>query len=366
VKRLFTTGPVDVFDEVLEALGSPVVPHYGPEFVRIYREIQAHCRTILGCSGDVFVMGGAGTAGVDACVGSLVPTGQRMLIPVNGFFGYRMVLTARAYGIDVVSEEFDWGTPIDLERMRRRIGQEKGLVALGFVHHETSTGMLNPIRELVSLAHNEGLPVFVDAISSGGGVPINMDELGIEVLVTLSSKCLAAPPGLSLVAVSPRGWAAMDRSGPPNHGFYQDLRTWREYDVAWGDFHPSPSSLPTNLVLALHAALLRIDRIGFEEHRESIAQAAQRVRDGLSDMGFSMMITGDHAGPMVTAVAARPEFDISELINYLDSEHGLVVAGGVGPLRGKMLRIGHMGKATTTVYTDALLYAVAQYLRGRA
>lgn len=363
--KLFTTGPVDVSDEVLQALASPIVPHYGPAFVQVYRQIQAQMQAILGTSGDVFIMGGAGTAGVDACVGSLVRTGDRMFIPVNGFFGYRMALTARAYGIDVVTEEFDWGHPMEIDRIARRLKDEKGLGAFGFVHSETSTGMLNPLSELTALAHEAGLPVCVDAVSSGGGVPIAMDQLGIEILVTLSSKCLAGPPGLSLIAVSTRGWAVLDQVGPPNHGFYQDLRTWREYDVRWGDFHPSPSSMPTSLVFALHAALSGIQAMGIEEHMARIARAAQRVRDGLSDLGFAMPVQGDDAGPMITAVAARPEFELADLVNYLESEHDLLVAGGVGPLRGQMIRIGHMGMATTSEYTEALLSAVAQFLEGR-
>jgi aspartate aminotransferase-like enzyme len=226
--------------------------------------------------------------------------------------------------------------------------------------------MLNPLRELTAIAQDAEVPVCVDAVSSAGGVPINMDELGIAVLATVSSKCLAAPPGLTLVAVGERGWNVMDKSGPPNHGWSQDLRVWREYDERWGDFHPSPTSMPTGLVLALGAALLRIARTGIGEHMAVMARAARRVREELARLGFKTMVTRDHSSPMVTAVSARPEFEISDLIGYLAREHDLIVAGGIGPLRGKMLRIGHMGKAATVQYATALLDAVRQFLGDRA
>jgi len=364
--RLFTTGPVDVSEGVLEALALPVVPHYGPLFTSIYRSTQALMQSVLGTAGDVFIMGGPGTLGVDACVGSLVCTDERMFIPVNGFFGHRMVQTAGSYGIDVVAEEFDWGEPIDTERVRQRLDGDHGFKAFGIVHHETSTGMLNPLRELVSIAHSAGLPVCVDAVSSAGGVPINMDDLGIEVLATTSSKCLAAPPGLALVAVSSRGWKAIGEAKSSRHGWLQDLRTWRDYDDRWGDHHPSPTSLPTGLVLALHAALEKIEEVGFEEHMAAIAKSADRVRAGMTRLGFRTMVRGIHASPTITSVLARPEFQLSDLIDYLAHEHRVILAGGIGSLRGKMLRIGHMGEATTTEYTDALLDGVEQFLSQRA
>lgn len=365
MKKMFIVGPVDVFDDVLAVMGEQVVAHYGDDFVHLYTETQNLLRHVLGASGDVFLMSGPGTAGLDACMGSLLPTGEKVLIPVSGFFSDRLVAVAKGSGLGPVVEEFEWGTPVDPERLRKRFASEKGIAALAFVHHETSTGVLNPLDEIVGVAHDFGVPVIVDAVASAGGVPVDVDRLGIEFLVTVANKALEAPPGLSLVSVSKRAWELIDKGGPRNHGWYLDLRTWRDYATRWADWHPFPVTLPTSVVRALHVSLSRIQREGLEAHFARFANAAEKVRRGLREMGFSMLVEGRYACPVVSAVRARPEFPVSEMAAYLERERGLMIAGGIGPLRGKIFRIGHMGKATTQEYIDALLSAVRDFLRAR-
>ncbi len=364
MKKLFIAGPVDVFDDVLEAAGSQVVAHYGRDFVALYHRVQNHLRPLIGAStGDVFLMPGPGTAGLDACMGSLLQTGQRVLVPVSGFFGERLAAVARGSGLEPVTEEFAWGEPVDPDRIRQRLTREQDIAALAFVHHETSTGVLNPLAEIVAAAHEAGVPVIVDAVASAGGVPIDMDGLGIEFLVTVANKALESPPGLAIVAVSPRAWELMDEGGPRHHGWYLDLRTWRDYATRWADWHPYPTTMPTNVLKALDVALTRIQREGLERHFNRFVEASRRVRDGLRNLGFEMFVEGRYACPVVSAVRARPEFTVRELANYLRDERDIMIAGGLGPLAGKVFRIGHMGKATTQEYIDAFLLATEDFLR---
>jgi len=365
MKKMFIVGPVDVFDDVLAVMGEQVVAHYGDDFVRLYRETQDLTRMVLGASGDVFLMSGPGTAGLDACMGSLLQTGEKVLIPVSGFFSDRLVAVAKGSGLEPVVEEFEWGAPVDAERLRKRLASEKGVAALAFVHHETSTGVLNPLDEIVGVAHEFGVPVIVDAVASAGGVPVDVDRLEIEFLVTVANKALEAPPGLSIVSVNKRAWELMDKGGPRHHGWYLDLRTWRDYATRWADWHPFPITLPTSVVRALHTSLLRIRREGLDNHFARFARAAEQVRQGLREMGFSMLVEGRYACPVVSAVRARPEFPVSEMAAYLEHERGLMIAGGIGPLRGKIFRVGHMGKATTQEYIDELLAAVRDFLHAK-
>jgi alanine-glyoxylate transaminase/serine-glyoxylate transaminase/serine-pyruvate transaminase len=363
MKKLFIVGPVDVFDDVLDAMGSQVIAHYGDDFVRLYHETLNMLRPIIGASGDVFVMAGPGTAGLDACMGSLLETGQRVLIPVSGFFSERLVAVARGSGLEPVVEEFEWGGPVDPDRVRGRLALEKDVAAVAFVHHETSTGVLNPLAEIADTAHDFGLPVIVDAVASAGGVPIDVDGLGIEFLVTVANKALEVPPGVAIVSVNKRGWELLDRGGPRHHGWYLDLRTWRDYATRWASWHPYPVTLPTSVVQALHTALTRIHREGLDNHFARFVTASETVRAGLREMGFTMMIEGEYACPVVSAVRARPEFRVGEMSAYLEKERGLMIAGGIGPLHGKLFRVGHMGKASTPEYIQELLSAVKDFLR---
>ncbi len=363
MKKLFIAGPVDVFDDVLAAAGSQVVAHYGRDFVALYHRVQNLLRPLIGSSGDIFLMPGPGTAGLDACIGSLLHTGQRILVPVSGFFGERLAAVARASGLEPVTEEFAWGTPVEPARIRKRLKQERGIAALAVVHHETSTGVLNPLAEIVAAAHDAGVPVIVDAVASAGGVPIDMDGLGIEFLVTVANKALESPPGLAIVAVAPRAWELMHEGGPRHHGWYLDLRTWRDYATRWADWHPYPTTLPTNILKALDAALTRIHQEGIDRHFARFVETSERVRGGLRDMGFEMFVEGQYACPVVSAVRARSEFSVSELTAYLRDERDIMIAGGLGPLEGQIFRVGHMGKATTQEYIDAFLRAMEDFLR---
>jgi len=360
--KLYIVGPVDVFDDVLEAMGSQVIAHYGADFVRLYHEIQDLLRSIIGSSGEIFLMPGPGTAGLDACMGSLLHSGQRVLVPVSGFFSERLAAVARGSGIEAATEEFEWGAPVDPGRLRKRLAREKDIAALAFVHHETSTGVLNPLKEIVQVAHDAGIPVIVDAVASAGGVPIDADGLGIEFLVTVANKCLESPPGVVIVSVSQRGWDLIDKAGPTGHGWYLDLRTWRDYATRWADWHPYPVTLPTNVMKALHVALKRIHSEGLQRHFARFVKASGAVRKGLREMGFTMLVDGQYACPVVSAVRARPEFEIGELSRFLERERGLMIAGGIGPLHGKIFRVGHMGKASTQEYVDEFLASVREFL----
>lgn len=360
--KLFIVGPVDVFDDTLEAMGAQVVAHYGDDFVGLYRDTQDMLRKVLGASGDVFLMPGPGTAGLDACMGSMLQTGERVFVPVSGFFSDRLAAVAKGSGLEPVVEEFEWGAPVDPDKVRQRLAREKGIAAMAFVHHETSTGVLNPLEELAETAHDFGIPVIVDAVASAGGVPIDVDGWGVECLVTVANKALETPPGVGIVSVSKRAWERVDRGGPRNHGWYLDLKTWRDYDVRWADWHPYPVTLPTSMVKALNVGLKRILTGGLDRHFARFVAAAESVRQGLRQMGFTMVVDGEHACPVVSAVRARPEFSVAEMSAYLLKEHDLMIAGGIGPLHGKMFRVGHMGKAATPEYTDEFLSAVKDFL----
>jgi len=333
--------------------------------MRVYREVMHLLKQVFQTQNDLFLIPGAGSAALDMALGSLLREGETVVVGNNGFFGERLGAIAQAHGLRVVWLTAPQGRPLDPDDLRKVLEKEPEARAVAVVHHETATTVLNPLRELAAVANERGVPIITDAISSLGGVPLPVDEWNIDVCVTVANKCLECPPALAFVSVSRRAWEWVDRDRGAAHGWYLNLRTWREYARKWSDWHPYPVTLPTNNILALQSSLQRILAEGLEAHYERYRQAAQAVRQGLGAVGFEMLVEESFASPIATAVKARPEFKVDELARYLAQEHGILISGGIGPLRGKIFRVGHMGKASPRPYLMEFLFAVEEFLRGK-
>ncbi|MGD1995893.1 MAG: alanine--glyoxylate aminotransferase family protein [Anaerolineae bacterium] len=361
--KLFIPGPCEVSDEVLEAMGQPTPRHYGPEWLEIYRETLDLLKRVFQTENDLFMIPGTGSAALDMAFGSMLATGDTVVVGDNGFFGERLRAMARAYGLRVVPFTAPHGQPLSADDLRQVLDQEPEARAVAVVHHETATTILNPLGELAETTHQAGLPIIVDAISSLGGVDLPVDDWEIDVCVTVANKCLECPPGLAFISVGARAWECVDRNEACSHGWYLNLRTWRQYAANWADWHPYPVTLPTNNILGLRVSLRRILRQSLGAHFACYRRAALAVRRGLEAVGFEMLAGEDHASPIATAVRARAEFDVQELSRYLAQTHGILISGGLGPLAGKIFRVGHMGKAASRAYLIEFLFAVEEFLR---
>lgn len=361
--KLMIPGPVDAEDDVLAAMAQQVLPHYGQEWLEIYNETVDLLRQIFGTRNDLFLIPGPGTAGLDAALGSLMRTGEKVLVACNGFFGKRMGAMAQGYGLDVRIVEAPSGEPLDPGAVRQRLSAEPDIQAVTVVHLETSTGVLNPLPEIASITNEFEVPVIVDAVSSLGGIPVSVDEWGIDVCVTVTNKCLACPPGLAPLSVSQRAWDRVDRKGGRAHGWYLNLRTWKDYAVNWASWHPYPTTLPTNNVVALLTALRRIQAGGLEAYYERHRRAAQAVRARLEQLGFQMLTAKAYTSPLISAVLGLPGMDVDDFRRYLVEEWQIMIAGGLDDLRGRIFRVGHIGKAATAEYVERFLDAMDAYLQ---
>jgi alanine-glyoxylate transaminase / serine-glyoxylate transaminase / serine-pyruvate transaminase len=364
-------GPVDADEATLSAFGAPTRPHYGSEWMPTYRDTCRLLQKLFETTGDVLMVPGPGTAAIDAAVGSLVPANCRICIPTNGFFGDRLCEQARAYNVDVLAIPFLPGVAIDPERVRRILEEQitaskshgGALRAIAVVHHETSTGILNPIRELSGVAQEFGLLMIVDAVSSIGGLKIAVDAWNIDACIGVGNKCLGVPPGVAMLSVSQRAWKAAE-DNPGKHGWFLDLRTWKWYRENWTDWFPYPATLPTNNVMALHNVLSALFVSGIESHWARIADAAHQVRKRMKPLGFTPFVAPESAAPMMTAFVGPGNVDLVALSAFLLKEHRILVAGGIEDLKGKILRVGHMGRACSTDYVDALIFGVVDFLKG--
>ena len=361
--KLYTPGPGDVDEDILASLATPVIRHYGPEWMEIYNETQGLLKQVFKTDNEIFFVPGPASSLMDMAIGSLLATGEKIIVGDNGFFGERLAHIARGYGIDTITLSAPLGKPLDPQDLSMLLRKHPDAKAVALVHHETGTTVMNPLRELALLASEAGKAVVVDAVSSLGGADVRVDEWGIDICVTTPNKCLEALPGIGFISVSPRAWGLVDAHSQTNHGWYLNLRTWRHYATEWGSWHPTPVTLPTNIILALRTSLLKIVGMGLEAHFEKYRHASQAVREGLRSLGFEMFVADECASPIVTGVWRRSEFELAEMSQWLVEQHSIAIGGGLGELAGKMFRVGHLGKAATREYLVDFLFAMEEFLR---
>jgi alanine-glyoxylate transaminase/serine-glyoxylate transaminase/serine-pyruvate transaminase len=361
--KLMIPGPVDVENEVLSQMALPVQAHYGDKWMKLYLETIDCLKRVFQTENDLFIMGGPGSAALDASFGSLLATGEKVLIPSNGFFGWRLRAMATSYGLEVVTLDFPPEQAISAAAVEAHLQKEKDIQAVAVVHHETSTGILNPLPQIAAVTNKAGVPIIVDAVASLGGVPLLVDEWGIDLCITVPNKCLAAPPGTSLISVSQRAWEVIESKSDRSHGWYLNLQTWKQYATEWASWHPYPTTMATSNVLALLASLKRLLAEGLETRYARTAKAAERTRKGLADMGFEMFVEGPHASPLITGAKGRPDMSIAEMAQFLRDECSIMIGGGIDELAGKIFRVGHMGKAISSEYVEAFLAGVRGFLQ---
>ncbi|MGV8027066.1 MAG: pyridoxal-phosphate-dependent aminotransferase family protein [Anaerolineaceae bacterium] len=345
--RMMIPGPVEVHPDVLKAMGSAVEPHYGDVWVEKNRQVLEILKEIFNTNGDVFLMVGSGTCAIDAAFGSTLQTGERILIGNNGYFGDRLVSIAQHNGLDVVETKAEWGQELDPEAIKRILQRDPSIKAVAVVHGETSTTVLNPIREIGPIVREEGRLFIVDAVSSLGGVPFEMDAWCIDVCASATQKCLGSPPGLGPIALNERAWKSIDRLKIGEHGWYSDLRIWRQYAQEWGDWHPSPVTMATNNVNALLVSLTQLKNEGIPVRMERYRQLAVQLREGMRKAGMPPFTSDEKLNPVLTAGYAPSGVDSAEIVHFLLREYAIQISGGLGALKSTIFRIGHMSPIMT-------------------
>ncbi len=361
--KLFTPGPGDVDEDVLASLASPVIRHYGPEWMEIYRETHGLLQQVFKTKNEIFFVPGPASALLDMAIGSLLYSGEKIIVGENGFFGQRLAHIAKGYGLETIPYTAPLGRPLDPDYLSTLLKDHPDARVVALVHHETGTTVLNPLRELALRIKDAGRILVVDCVSSLGGTDVQVDEWGIDVCVTTPNKCLEALPGIGFISTSPRAWELVDSQPQKAHGWYLNLSTWRQYSREWGSWHPTPVTLPTNIILALRTSLLKISKMGLEAHFEKYQQASQAVRRGLRQLGFEMFVNDAYASPVVTGVCAHPQFEVTEMSNWLVEKHAIAIGAGLGELSGMMFRVGHLGKASSREYLVDFLLAIEEFLR---
>ncbi len=357
---LMGPGPSCVHDKVYAALGRKTIGHLDPYFIDIMDAIKADLRTLLGTENTLTIpMSGTGSAGMEACFVNLVEQDDPVLILVNGVFGMRMQDVAQRLGARVDTLEFEWGTPVILEDLQQKLARRRYKI-VAVVHAETSTGVRNPVAEIGDLLKGSDTLYLVDAVTSLGGIEIQMDAWGIDALYSGTQKCLSCPPGLAPVSFSANAVAALERRRSKVPNWYLDLTLIMNY---WrGATRAYHHTAPINMHYGFYQALELILEEGLEAVYQRHQTHHRALVDGLEALGLSMLVAPESRLPMLNSVVVPEGVDETAVRAALLKQYKIEIGAGLGPLAGKIWRIGLMGHTARAENVDRLLTALGHLI----
>jgi len=358
--QLSIPGPTECDPDVLNELNRPNLPHYGELWMDFYWEMLDKLRKIYKTEGSVYIIPCSGSGGLDAVFTSLV--GKKGLILNNGTFGERISIIASRYleKIKVIKKEP--GEIFDLDEVKKYLEKED-FDLLAVVHGETSTGMLNPLDVLSKICKEKDIIFIVDAISTLGGVELSVDDLSIDFCISASQKALGSIPGLATVSISENGWKSMvkEENIP---GWYLNLKTWARYEKEWGDWHPFPITLPVHLFFALNKAFDIILEEGLEQRWDRHKKIANLLCTSLEEIRIPLFIKNKgYLLPTVTSAVLPGEMTSEGLQKYMKEEYGILIAGGVGPLRKRIFRVGHMAYSAQEYLVKRVISGIESFIK---
>ena len=338
-KLIMLPGPTNVSDRVMRAMLNPIINHRGDSFRELYKGVLDKTRQLFQTQGDVLVLSSSGTGGVEAAVWNLIRPGDVAVVPVFGEFSTRLAETVEMAGGKAVRVASDFGTAPELEQLKAAMDKVGRFKAMFLVHNETSTGVAVPyVEEATRAARDHGAFAVIDAISSLGGYAIPVDRWGVDVCITGSQKCVAAPPGLALLSVSSRVVEFVKGSPPKTR--YFEIPRYLEY----GKKGETPFTPALPLFYALDEALKELLEEGLGERVERHDRMSGMIYDGLAGLGLSAVPARSVRSKTVIASYYPHGVDDAKFRRSLSQEKGVVVAGGFGPFAGKVFRVGCMGQ----------------------
>jgi len=340
-------GPSDVYPEVLAAMARPTIGHLDPAFVEFMDGLNEKLKYAFQTKNTVTLpISAPGSAGMECCLVNLLEAGDKIVIAINGVFGMRMLENVRRCGAEPVTVEFEWGTPVDPSRVEDVLKKHPDAKALAFVHSETSTGVRSDAESLCQLAQKYGCLSIVDAVTTLGGIELQVDGWGIDAIYSGTQKCLSAPPGLSPVSFSEAAMAKIRSRSTPPQSWFLDMNLLTGY---WGPgakraYH---HTAPINSLYALDEALRILQDEGLENAWARHAANHQKLREGLQAIGLEFYVAAEYRLPQLNAVKVPDGVDEAAVRGFLLNEFNLEIGAGLGPLAGKIWRIGLMGASST-------------------
>lgn len=335
--RLRVPGPTEVPEKVLNKMALPMINHRGEEFRNMLLKVSEEIKYVFQTQNDVLIFPSAGTGVMEAAIANFFSPGDHIVSFQCGVFGERFAEIAESYGAKVEAIKVDYGKPITKEIVKERISKDKNNEIKGilFTQNETSTGVLNNIKELREAIGDHPALVIVDAISSLGAVELKTDEWRIDVVVSSSQKAFMLPPGLGFISVSEKAWKAYENSKMPK--YYFDIKNAKN-SLKKGE---TPYTPFVSLIYALEESLKIIKDEGLENIIKEHIRLSKALREGVKAIGLKLFVEDEYASPTVTAVEIPEER--KDLQKFLKNKFNITVAGGQDSLKDKIIRIGHLG-----------------------
>jgi aspartate aminotransferase-like enzyme len=337
--KLFIPGPVQVSEKTFRAMCTPMIGHRSGDFKKLYGAIQPQLQELFATKQPVFLSTSSAWGVMEGAVRNLVGTGK-VLNCMCGAFSDKWFDVSKKCGKEAVALQVEWGQPIRGEQVRAKL-REGGYDAVTFIHNETSTGVMSPIAEIAEVLREFPETLLItDTVSSFSVVPIPMDELGIDVLLTGSQKALAMPPGLALFSASAKAFARAETI--KGRGYYFDFLEFKKNQEQ--DMTPSTPSI--SHIYALQSKLEDIFAEGVAARHARHAELNAMVHDWVKRNGFEFFAPEGYRSVSLTCVANSRGIDVAALVKLLKDDHGLIIDGGYGKLKGQTFRLSNMGDET--------------------
>jgi alanine-glyoxylate transaminase/serine-glyoxylate transaminase/serine-pyruvate transaminase len=357
-RLLLGPGPSNVHPRVLAAMAQPLVGHLDPEFLAVVDEVQQGLRRVFGTHNPFTLpLSATGSAGMEACLSNLLEPGDDAVVGVAGVFGERMCEVATRIGARVTRVDAEWGTPLRSDAIAAAIERARPRL-VAFVHAETSTGVHQPVPDIARVAREHGALVVLDCVTSLAGLPVCVDDWGVDAAYAGTQKCLSAPPGLSPVTLSERALARVRSRRSPVQSWYFDATLLDGYYGVERVYH---HTAPVSSVLALAEALRLVDEEGLEARFARHREAARGLVSTLAPLGFEPLVEERHSLPMLTSLRlpdTATKAGEAEIRRRLLDRHGIEVGGGLGKLAGAIWRVGLMGENARPESVEALREAL--------
>lgn len=326
-------GPVEIPRFVLESMDFPSFSHRTPAYEQIQAKVEAQMQQVFGTKQDVFVVTSSGTGCMETAILNCFSPGDHVVVPIVGNFSQQFATMGKTFGLEIEEVLFDYGQSADVERVKNHITDKTKGVFL--VHNESSSGVMNDLQAFGQMLKSTNAILVVDSVSGAGGLPLAMDDWGVDVLITASQKCLMAPAGLAFIALSDKAWGHYETSRFPK--YYFDLKRFRQFN----EVHQTPTTPGIYTLLAVSAALDYLEKEGFANVVARTKANAELLRAGLADLGFKLIVK-DGATPSDTlSTVSVPEK--ADYWRQALKDKGYLVAGGLAPYKADTFRIGTMG-----------------------
>ena len=347
VRTLMGPGPSDVSPRVLAAMARPTIGHLDPEFIRMMDEVKGMLKKLFKTENELTLpVSAPGSAGMEACFVNLVEPGDKVIVCQNGVFGGRMKENVERFGGECILIQDEWGAPVDVEKVKAAFAENDNVKALAFVHAETSTGVRSDAKSLCQIARDNGALTIVDAVTSLGGIDVDVDGWGIDAIYSGTQKCLSCPPGISPVSFSDKAVEAVKNRKTAVPSWFLDKNLVMGY---WGGsgkraYH---HTAPVNSLYALHEALVMMEEEGLENAWARHQKLHNALRAGLEAMGIGFLVNEESRLPQLNSVLIPEGVDDAAVRTALLQNYNLEIGAGLGSLAGKVWRIGLMGTACT-------------------